>query len=76
MKALITYLNLSFDERAKNFAALFKVVDRALETGNNEQLAMALMSITELAKTSPLDGLANYSDFQAKLDDPNYEWQF
>ena len=37
---------------------------------------MVLMSITELAKTSPLDGLANYSNFQAKLDDPNYEWKF
>lgn len=75
-EALITYLNRSFDERDKNFAALFNVVDRALETGNNEQLAMALMSITELANSSPLDRLAKYSDFQAKLDDPNYKWQF
>ena len=34
------------------------------------------MSTTELAKTNPLDGLANYSDFRAKLDNPNYEWKF
>lgn len=75
-EVLVKYLNCSFDERAKNFATLFTVVDRALKTGNNEQLALALSSITVIAQTSPLDGLINYSDFQAKLDNPDYEWQF
>ncbi len=47
---LITYLNRSFDERAKNFATLFIVVDRALAIGDNEQLTFALSSITAIAK--------------------------
>lgn len=75
-EVLITHLNRSFDERAKNFATLFTVVDRAIEAGNNEQLALALGSIVAIAKTSPLDGLINYSDFQARLNDPNHKWQF
>lgn len=73
---LIAYLNRSFDERARNFATLFTVVDRALEAGNNEQLALGLGAIVAIAKTNPLDGLINYSDFQARLNDPNHKWQF
>ena len=73
---LITYFNRSFDERAKNFAALFIIVDCALATGDNEQLALALSSITAITKTSPLDGLIDYTGFQAKLDNSDYQWQF
>ena len=36
---LIGYLERSFDERAENFRVLFKVVDNAMASGNNEQLA-------------------------------------
>ncbi|NHC33238.1 hypothetical protein [Scytonema millei] len=73
---LIEYLDRSFDERAENFRALFKVVDRAITTGNNEQLAVALHSITEIAKSSPFKELANLTSVRAALDDPNREWTF
>lgn len=73
---LIRYLDRSFDERAENFRTLFNVVDRAMTTGNNEQLAVALHSITEIAKSSPFKELANLTSVRAALDDPNHEWTF
>ena len=73
---VIGYLDSSFDERAKTFLALFAVVDRAMESGNNEQLAHALNSITEIAKSSPFKDLANLGSVRAALDDPEYEWTF
>lgn len=73
---LINYLNRSFDERAKNFHALFSVVDRAIAVDNNEQLALALNSITEIAKSSPFKDLANLASVRSALDDPDHEWEF
>jgi len=73
---LIGYLERSFDERAENFRALFKVVDNAMASNNNEQLALALHSITEIAKSSPFKELANLASVQAALDDPDHEWTF
>jgi len=73
---LIRYLEQSFDERAKNFCSLFAIVDSAITSGNNEQLALTLNSITEIAKSSPFKELANLADVRAALDDPNHEWTF
>jgi ribonucleotide reductase alpha subunit len=73
---LIAYLNNSFDERAENFRSLFSVVDRAIAADNNDQLALALHSITELAKSSPFKELANLASVRAALDDPDHEWEF
>ncbi len=73
---LIEYLELSFDERAKNFRQLFNVVDKAIDNGDNEELALALHSITELAKSSPFKDLANLTSVKAALNDPNHEWTF
>jgi ribonucleotide reductase alpha subunit len=73
---LMAYLDRSFDERAENFRAYFAVVDQAIASGNNEQLALALNSITEVAKSSPFKDLANLTSFQAALDDPNHVWKF
>jgi hypothetical protein len=73
---LIQYLDRSFDERAKNFSVLFAVVDRALASGNNEQLAITLNSIVEIAKSSPFKELANLSSVRAALHDPDHEWEF
>jgi len=73
---LIEYLTRSFDERAENFRVLFNVVDIALTSGNNEQLALTLHSITEIAKSSPFKELANLASVQAALDDPDHEWTF
>jgi hypothetical protein len=73
---LMEYLDRSFDERSKIFQQLFDVVDIAIASGNNEQLGLALHSITELAKSSPFKELANLSSVQAALADPNHEWKF
>ncbi|WP_052001896.1 hypothetical protein [Lyngbya aestuarii] len=73
---LIKYLELSFDERAKNFHQLFNVVDQAIDNGDNQKLALALHSITELAKSSPFKDLANLTSVKAALNDPNHEWTF
>lgn len=73
---LMAYLDRSFDERAENFRSLFCVVERAIAAGNNEQLALALNSITEIAKSSPFKELANLTSVRAALDDPDHEWAF
>lgn len=73
---LITYLDRTFDERAKNFHDLFDVVDRAIASNNNEQLALALNSIAELAKSNPFKDLTNIASVRAALDDPEHEWEF
>lgn len=73
---LMAYLDRSFDERAENFRALFAVVDSAIASGNNDQLALTLNSITEIAKSSPFKDLANLASVRAALDDPEHEWTF
>ena len=73
---LMAYLERSFDERAENFRSLFCVVNQAIAAGNNDQLALALHSITEIAKSCPFKELANLASVQAALDDPNHEWAF
>lgn len=73
---LIEYLEKSFDERAKVFCGFFTIVDQAIANSNNEQLAFALDSITELAKSSPFKDLVNLNAVQSALADPNHEWHF
>jgi ribonucleotide reductase alpha subunit len=73
---LMEYLDRSFDERAENFRALFAVVDSAIASGNNEQLALTLNTITEIAQSSPFKDLANLASVRAALDDPDHEWTF
>jgi hypothetical protein len=80
---LMAYLDRSFDERAENFRALFAVVDNAMPSagyayasGNNDQLALTLNSIIEIAKSSPFKDLANLASVRSALDDPDHEWTF
>ena len=72
----MAYLDRSFDERAENFRALFAVVDKAIASGNNDQLALTLNSIIEIAKSSPFKDLANLASVRSALDDPDHEWTF
>jgi hypothetical protein len=71
---LIKYLEKSFDERAKNFSFLFEKVDQAIAQGDNNQLTLALHSITEIAKSSPFKDFADLKSVTAALDDPDHEW--
>ncbi|MEB3180802.1 MAG: hypothetical protein VKL59_17500 [Nostocaceae cyanobacterium] len=73
---LITYLERSFDERAESFRTLFTIVDDAISSSNNQQLALTLNAITEIAKSSPFKDLANIASVRAALDDPDHEWTF
>ncbi len=73
---LMTYLNRSFNEREQILSFLLEKINFALETGDNQQLEMFLSSVIGLAKINPLIPLTNYTSFQQKLNDPNYEWNF
>lgn len=53
------YLDKSFDERRMIFAKEFEVVDKCLETGDTQKLAVALNAITNLATSSPFKALAD-----------------
>lgn len=72
---LVGYLERSFDERAKNFQALFQTVDQAISSGDNHQLGLALHAIIELAKSSPFKDLANLSAVKAALEDSDHVWE-
>ncbi len=70
--AVIFYLEQAFKERESNFKILFEVVDKAVESGNTQQLAIAMTSITELAKTSPLKEFLTPEATERALADPNH----
>lgn len=73
---LINHLEHSFDERAKNFQSLFQVVERAMTSGDNQKLGLALQAIVSLAKSSPFKELADLSNVKAALNDPEHMWEF
>lgn len=72
---LITYLEYSFDERAKNFQFLFKVVDHAIASEDNQQLKLALDAVVDLAKSSPFKDLADLATVKKNLEDPDHVWE-
>lgn len=72
---LVEYLDRSFDERAKNFQLLFQTADRAMLSGDNQQLGLALHAIVELAKSNPFRDLASLTTVKAALDDPDHVWE-
>jgi hypothetical protein len=72
---LMEYLDRSFDERSKAFKKYFQVIDSALSSGDNQQLALALHAVTELAKTSPFKNLSDLSSVKAALNDPDHVWE-
>lgn len=75
-EVLMSYLEKSFDERKANFAKLFAVVDQAMVSNNNEQLALALHSINLLAADSPFKALRSVEETKKALEDKNHEWDF
>jgi hypothetical protein len=73
---LMEYLDRSFDERSENFRSLFRIVDQAIISGNNEQLAIALNTMTEISKSSPFKELSNLTSVRQALNDSEHEWKF
>lgn len=72
----LTFLDASFDERERNFARLFDVLDRAIVSGDTQQVALILNQITDLAKSSPFKELQDLSKVQTALADSEHEWKF
>ena len=71
---LLKALDLTFDERRQNFARLFDGLDSAMAAGDAAQAAAVLESITELAKVSPFEQLANLEIVGADLKRPDQVW--
>lgn len=67
------YLEKSFDERKDLFNKQFECVNKALESGNVEMLAVSLSAINELAASSPFKSLADVASVQKSLT-ANAEW--
>ncbi|PZO13706.1 MAG: hypothetical protein DCF25_15760 [Leptolyngbya foveolarum] len=72
----LAFLDASFDERERNFVRLFNVIDKAMVSGDAQQVALILNQITDLAKSSPFKELQNLSKVQTALADPEHEWKF
>jgi hypothetical protein len=72
---LIGYLEQSFDERSQNFKSLFQLVDQALANGDNQQLALTLDSIINLAKSSPFKDLADLAKVKEALKSSDHVWE-
>ncbi|WOB45761.1 hypothetical protein HNI00_11905 [Thermoleptolyngbya oregonensis NK1-22] len=72
---LIGYLEQSFDERSQNFKSLFQLVDQAIANGDNQQLALTLDSIVNLAKASPFKDLADLAKVKESLKSPDHVWE-
>jgi hypothetical protein len=71
---LLKALDLTFDERRENFRRLFDGLDAAMAAGDTSQTASVLESITELAKTSPFQELANLEIIVSELKRPDQVW--
>ena len=71
----LNYIEKSFKERRENFAELFQLADKAIEDQNLDALALALNSINELVKTSPLKELVDIKSVMANLNDPSHKFE-
>ncbi len=56
---ILDYLEKTFDERKGLFEKFFNRADKAMESGNNEQLAVILSGVTKLAESSPFKDLVD-----------------
>jgi hypothetical protein len=75
-RIFLDYLDMAFAERKENFSRLFDAVDAAMANGSNDQLAMALNSINELARTTPFKDLIDVDRTRQLLAEPGHEWKF
>ena len=73
---MLSYLDRSFDERRKNFDALFTRLDAVIAAGNIEVVAQTLDALVELAKSSPFKDLTDVATAKAALRDKGRDWVF
>lgn len=65
------YLDKTFDERRYQFDKYFTMIDRAIETGDQNLLALSLQNINQLSASSPFKDLKTIGD---AINNPNTEW--
>lgn len=68
------YFAQVFAERRSLYEDLFARLDRAMDEGNNEALHSVVVSIVEVAKSSPLAAMGDLAQVRAALDDPDQVW--
>ncbi len=73
---LLKYLTFAFAERKENFRQVFKVVDAAISKRDNEQLALGLRAMTELAASNPFGPLIEVQKTRKALEDGGQVWEF
>lgn len=66
-----TYLDKTFDERRYQFDKYFQLVDKAIENGDQNLLAMTLQNINALSASSPFKELKAIGE---AINNPNTEW--
>lgn len=64
------YLIHSFSERRQVITGMFETLDKGIANGDERIIGMAMQSIVETIKTSPLQGIQN---MMQQLDDPNID---
>ncbi|KAA6337997.1 hypothetical protein EZS27_013971 [termite gut metagenome] len=64
----LAYLEKTYDERARNFTKLFKIIDDAIAKNNIQQLAMSLDSLNKLAAESPFKVIADINALSNALE--------
>ncbi|MCA0146764.1 hypothetical protein [Blastococcus sp. LR1] len=69
------YFEQVFAERSTTIDGLFKHLDDAMASGNDESAGMALQGIVDLAKSSPLAAMGDLTQVRKALDDPDHVWE-
>lgn len=64
------YLIHSFSERRQVITGMFETLDKGIANGDERIIGMAIQSIVETIKTSPLQGI---QDMMQQLDSPNID---
>lgn len=65
------YLDLTLKERRETHRELFTRLDTAIETGDTAAMQTLVSGIVEIARVSPLNGIANLGDLLRAMADPN-----
>lgn len=71
---MLSYLDRSFDERRKNFDALFSRLDAAIAQRDVDTMSRTLDTIVEIARSSPFKDLADAASAKTALKDKTREW--
>lgn len=69
------YFRQSFAERSKMVDGLLERFDAAAAAGDTATANSALNALVDVARTSPLADLKDFSHIRAALNDPDKEWE-